>query len=118
VSDCPFCKIVRGEIPATIVARTDDALAFSDLNPQAPTHVLVIPTRHAENLGDFVRIATPHEVGAFFGLAATIGRQAGGDGPEARGYRIVANEGRDGGQTVAHLHVHVLAGRRLGWPPG
>ena len=77
---CIFCKIVRGEIPAEVVERTDDAIAFADLNPMAPTHVLVIPTRHFENLGDFVAGATPHEVGSFFGLAAKIGRQAGGDG--------------------------------------
>jgi histidine triad (HIT) family protein len=113
VSDCVFCRIVAGEIPATEVERTDDAVVIRDLNPKAPTHVLVIPVRHADNLGDFVTAATPQEVGSLLALASKAGRDASGGG-----YRVVVNEGRDGGQTVGHVHLHVLAGRRMTWPPG
>ncbi|GAC1546023.1 MAG: histidine triad nucleotide-binding protein [Vulcanimicrobiaceae bacterium] len=110
---CLFCKIFRGEIPAQEVERTDDALVFRDLNAKAPTHVLVIPKRHAANLGDFVAAAPNAETGALFALASRVGRaQCPG------GYRVVVNEGPDGGQTVHHLHLHVLGGRSLGWPPG
>lgn len=109
---CIFCKIVRGEIPAKEVARNDGAIAILDVNPQAPTHVLVMPKRHVTDLGDFVGSSGDHEVGALFRLASEIGRRAPG------GYRIVANEGEDSGQTVFHLHVHVLAGRSMAWPPG
>jgi len=112
-ADCVFCKIFRGEIPAQEVTRADDVLAFRDLNPQAPTHVLVIPKRHAPDLGSFVADADPKEVGDLFTLASRLGRAASPDG-----YRIVVNEGRDGGQTVFHLHLHVLAGRAMHWPPG
>ncbi len=110
---CLFCKIFRGEIPAKEVERTDDALVFRDVNPQAPTHVLVIPKRHAANLGDFVAAATPQEVGDLFALASKAGRAASPDG-----YRIVVNEGAAAGQTVFHLHLHVLCGRNMSWPPG
>jgi histidine triad (HIT) family protein len=110
---CIFCKIVAGQIPAKIVARTDHALAFLDLNPQAPTHALVVPLRHVEHLGEFVDSATSEEAHDLFALASQIGREA-----SETGYRVVTNEGRDAGQTVFHLHLHVLAGRALGWPPG
>jgi len=110
---CVFCKIFRKEIPANEVLRTDDALIFRDLNAQAPTHLLVIPRRHAESLGDFVAAAEPHEVGDLFALASQAGRDA-----SAGGYRIVVNEGPDAGQSVFHLHLHVLAGRHMAWPPG
>ncbi|MBC5809768.1 MAG: histidine triad nucleotide-binding protein [Candidatus Eremiobacteraeota bacterium] len=112
-SDCIFCKIVRKEIPAREVAREADAVAFSDLNPKAPTHVLVIPARHAANLGDFASQASPHELGNLLALAAKVGREA-----SPSGYRVVINEGLDAGQSVFHLHLHVLAGRALAWPPG
>jgi histidine triad (HIT) family protein len=111
--DCIFCRIVAKEIPAREIARTDDAIVIADVNPKAPTHLLVIPTRHFENLGDFATQATPHELGSLFALAAKFGREAPGDG-----YRVVVNEGPDGGQTVFHLHLHVLAGRHMSWPPG
>jgi histidine triad (HIT) family protein len=110
---CIFCRIVRGEIPAKEVARTAEAVAFHDLNPQAPTHILVVPVRHAANLGDFAEAAQHDEVGHVLALAARLGREA-----APNGYRVVINEGADGGQTVHHLHLHVLAGRPLGWPPG
>jgi histidine triad (HIT) family protein len=113
VAECLFCKIVRREIPVKEITRTSDAIAFYDSTPKAPTHVLVIPTRHAENLGDFVAVAEPAEVGDLFAIASAAGRAA-----SANGYRIVVNEGADGGQTVFHLHLHVLAGRPMTWPPG
>ncbi len=111
--NCIFCKIFRGDIPAKEVLRTDDVLVFSDLNPQAPSHLLVIPKRHAANLGDFVAAADPSEVGDLFAVASRAGRSA-----STGGYRVVVNEGPDAGQTVFHLHLHVLAGRALDWPPG
>ncbi len=111
--NCVFCKIFRGEIPANEVLRTDDALVFRDLNPQAPAHYLVVPKRHATNLGDFVAGADAKEVGDLFAVASKAGRAA-----STGGYRIVVNEGPDAGQSVFHLHLHVLAGRALQWPPG
>lgn len=113
MTDCIFCKIVAGEIPATVVAQNAGAIAIADLNPQAPTHALVIPRRHASHLSAFVADAAPDETGELFALAARIGTASHGDG-----YRLVVNEGPDGGQTVHHLHVHVLAGRAMTWPPG
>ena len=110
---CIFCKIFDRSIPAKEVTRTDDVLVFEDLNPQAPTHLLVIPRRHAANLGEFVAAADPSEVGDLFAAASRAGRAA-----SRGGYRIVVNEGVDAGQTVFHLHLHVLAGRALEWPPG
>lgn len=110
---CLFCKIFRGEIPSDEVVRTDDVLVFRDRNPHAPTHLLAIPRRHAADLGDFVATAPPGEVGDLFAVASQAGRAA-----SPGGYRIVVNEGPDAGQTVFHLHLHVLAGRALGWPPG
>jgi len=112
-ADCIFCKIVRHEIPATEVFRDDDVIAFRDLNPQAPTHVLVIPAQHAEHLSEFLAGAEPHVVKQLFAVASDLGKRLG-----VNGYRIVTNEGPDGGQTVSHLHLHVLAGRHMTWPPG
>jgi histidine triad (HIT) family protein len=112
-ADCIFCKIVRREIPADEVARTAGAVAFRDRNPKAPTHLLVVPVRHAADLGDFAAAAGDGELGSLLALASKLGREASPDG-----YRVVINEGADGGQTVFHLHLHVLAGRHLGWPPG
>jgi histidine triad (HIT) family protein len=112
-SDCIFCKIVRGEIPCDEVARTGRAVAFRDLNPKAPVHILVVPMRHADNLGAFAGTASPDEMGELLALASRVGREA-----SSNGYRVVINEGADGGQTVSHLHLHVLAGRAMGWPPG
>ncbi len=112
---CIFCRIASGEIPAEIVARSEGAVAFRDLNPQAPTHVLVIPKAHigssaeatgdagAALLGDLMRLGV--DVAAQLGLAEA-------------GYRLVINTGREGGQTVGHLHLHVLGGRQMRWPPG
>ena len=112
-ASCIFCKIVRKEIPADEVLRDEHVVAFRDLNPQAPTHVLVIPTEHAAHLSDFTATANGERAARLLSAAAEIGRRFGRDG-----YRVVMNEGPDGGQTVHHLHAHVLAGRRMTWPPG
>jgi histidine triad (HIT) family protein len=112
MADCLFCRIVRGEIPATLVAETDDCVAFRDVNPQAPLHVLVIPRRHVASLDAADDAA---ELGKLSLLAAEIARA---EGYAERGYRTVVNTGPDAGQTVFHVHLHLLAGRPLRWPPG
>jgi histidine triad (HIT) family protein len=111
--DCPFCKIVRKEIVAKELLRDEHVVAFYDLNAQAPTHVLVIPTVHADNLSDFAKQGSPAVAARLLSAAAEIGTQFG-----PAGYRVVMNEGRDAGQSVFHLHAHVLAGRPFHWPPG
>lgn len=113
MSDCLFCRIVAGEIPATIVERTEATVAFRDIAPASPTHVLVVPTRHVETLDDAV--ATDPAIPGVL-LAACV-RIAQAEGLDA-GYRVVINTGRLGGQTVDHLHAHLLGGRSHGWPPG
>lgn len=114
MSDCLFCRIAGGQIPATFIHEDDRVVAIADINPQAPLHALVIPTRHIATLNDL----GPDDdalVGAMQRVAASIAGQHGyGD----RGYRTVFNCNRDAGQTVFHIHLHVLAGRSLGWPPG
>ena len=114
MADCLFCRIVAGEIPADIVADNAGAIAFRDLNPVAPTHVLVIPREHLENVAE-VAAKAPEALTAIFALAAEV---AAAEGIAETGYRLVANTGRDGHQTVFHAHVHVLGGRSMGWPPG
>ena len=115
MADCIFCRIVAGEIPATIVGRTEDAVAFRDLNPQAPTHVLVIPVKHVSSMTDADSDEAEVAVGRAIRLAAQVATQLGLD---ADGYRLVINTGRDGGQSVWHVHLHLLGGRPMGWPPG
>lgn len=115
MADCIFCRIVAGEIPATMVGRTEDAVAFRDLNPQAPTHVLVVPIKHLSSMTDADSDEAEVAVGRTIRLAVQIAKQLGLD--EA-GYRLVLNTGRDGSQSVGHVHVHLLGGRRMGWPPG
>lgn len=110
--NCLFCRIVRGEIPAQVVRQDERALAFRDVNPQAPTHVLVIPRRHVDTLHDANDTA---ELGHLLRMAADVAVQ---EGVATTGYRTVINANADGGQTVFHLHVHVLGGRPLAWPPG
>jgi histidine triad (HIT) family protein len=112
-ADCVFCKIVRKEIPAAELARTDAGLVIADIHPQAPTHLIVIPTRHVATLGDLAAEADSEELGSLLALASKAGRDA-----SPSGYRVVINEGPDAGQLVFHLHMHVLAGRSFGWPPG
>jgi len=111
-TDCLFCKIAGGEIPATIVKRDGRLLAFRDINPQAPTHVLIIPTQHVSSLNDARDAGLLGEMLVF---AGNLAREA---GIAERGYRVVVNTNPDGGQTVFHLHAHLLGGRRMTWPPG
>ena len=113
--DCIFCRIVSGEIPAHVVARTEHAVAFRDLHPQAPTHVLVVPATHVESVRDARGQEGAVLLGQVLQLAAKVATDLGLDGS---GYRIVTNTGREAGQSVFHLHVHLLGGRPLGWPPG
>ncbi|MCC7053650.1 MAG: histidine triad nucleotide-binding protein [Gemmatimonadaceae bacterium] len=110
--DCLFCRIARKEIPAQVVAETDDCLAFRDINPQAPTHVLVIPKQHFDSLSS---PGAPIVLALMAALAVEVARNLGVAEP---GYRVVVNTGNDGGQSVHHLHAHLLAGRQLSWPPG
>ncbi len=114
MADCLFCKIVAGDIPATVVLDTDDVLAFRDLNPMAPTHVLVIPKRHIPG-ADHIATEDGEALAAMFAAAREV---AAADGVAESGYRAVFNVGEDSGQSVPHLHLHVLGGRRLSWPPG
>jgi histidine triad (HIT) family protein len=115
MTDCIFCRIASGEIPATIVRRSDDAVAFRDLDPRAPTHVLVIPTKHLEAVRDAGGDEDRRLLGSLLAFTAEVASELGLD---AGGYRIVTNTGPDAGQSVAHLHLHLLGGRRMSWPPG
>jgi len=115
MTDCVFCKIVSGEIPAKIVKRSADAVAFYDLNPQAPVHVLIIPTTHLAAGRDARGEDGVRLLGRTLAFANEVATELGLD---ARGYRLVSNTGADGGQSVFHLHFHLLGGRRLSWPPG
>lgn len=113
MSDCLFCRIIHGEIPATI-AEHGDVVVLNDINPQAPLHALVVPRRHIATLNDL----TPSEdalIGSMFRVAASVAQAA---GYAERGYRTVFNCNRDAGQTVFHIHLHLLAGRAMTWPPG
>jgi histidine triad (HIT) family protein len=114
VTDCLFCRISTGEIPADIVARSDRALAFRDIKPHAPVHVLVIPVDHHADVPSVVE-ADPSLASEMLALAAQVARQ---EGVAESGHRLVANTGLEGGQSVGHAHIHVLGGRPLGWPPG
>ena len=113
-ADCIFCKIVAGEIPAARVYEDERAVAFRDINPQAPTHALVIPRTHIASL-DAAEEAHEALLGHLLRVAARVAREA---GHAEGGFRTVINTGADAGQTVFHVHVHVLGGRRLTWPPG
>lgn len=109
---CLFCKIVAGELRSEAVGHTDASYAFRDIDPQAPSHVLVVPRRHVGNLGELS--AHPGELADLVSLAARVAESEGLD----RGYRIVSNTGSEGGQVVFHAHLHVLGGRTMTWPPG
>ena len=109
---CLFCRIVRREIPATVMWEDEHALAFRDIDPKAPTHVLVIPKRHVASLNEATEAPL---LGRLLLAAREI---AEGEGIAERGYRTVVNTGADAGQSVAHLHLHVMGGRHMTWPPG
>ncbi len=114
MTECLFCRIVAGQIPATVIYRDDDVVAFRDINPQAPAHVLIVPTRHLPSL-----LALTEDddkcVGTLVRKAVQIARD---EGVAERGFRLVVNTGPEAGQSVDHVHVHLLGGRPLSWPPG
>lgn len=114
MAECIFCRIVAGEIPSEIVYRDDEVVAFRDINPQGPVHVLVIPVEHIPG----IREADPSKnalLGKLLTVAAKLAEQ---EGIAEGGYRLVINQGPDAGQAVAHIHVHLIGGRKLSWPPG
>lgn len=111
-ADCLFCRIVAGKVPATLIAETEDCVAFRDISPQAPVHVLVIPRVHIASLDE---VEDPLLLGRMMLLATQLARE---EGIAVTGYRTVINTRDDGGQSVAHLHIHLLGGRKLKWPPG
>jgi histidine triad (HIT) family protein len=113
MTDCLFCKIVAKEIESKIVLETDDVLAFEDINPAAPTHVLVIPKKHVASSHE-LRAADGDLLGKLFEAIASVAEKSG----TADGYRVVTNVGPTAGQSVFHLHMHVIGGRQLSWPPG
>jgi len=114
MTDCLFCKMVAGDIKPDTVYEDDDVLAFRDLNPQAPTHVLVIPKQHVSTLNDLDDEHAPL-VGKMMLAAAAVATK---EGFAEQGYRTIMNCNADGGQTVFHIHLHLLGGRRMHWPPG
>lgn len=114
MTDCIFCKIAKGEIPANVVFQNDEVLAFRDLNPQAPTHILVIPKKHIATTND-ITSADEALIGKMLLAAKQVAKEE--DIAES-GYRTVMNCNRGAGQTVFHIHLHVLGGRAMGWPPG
>ena len=113
-SDCLFCKILGGDIPADIIFESNDVIAFRDLNPQAPTHALIIPRQHVATINDLEE-GDEALVGNLFLAAKKIATD---EGIAAAGYRVAMNCNEAAGQTVFHLHLHLLGGRQLGWPPG
>ncbi len=112
--DCVFCRIVAGDVPASVVLTTDHTVAFRDINPQAPVHVLVVPRRHVENAAS----VSHEDAEVVADMVVTARRVAEVEGVAASGYRLVCNVGDDALNSVPHLHLHVLGGRRFGWPPG
>ena len=113
-AECIFCKILTGDIPADVVREDEHTVAFRDLEPQAPTHVLVIPRRHLPDVGSLA-LEAPEEVAPLFAAVRAVAEQEGIDGS---GYRSVFNTGAGAQQSVFHAHVHVLGGRAMTWPPG
>jgi histidine triad (HIT) family protein len=113
-SDCLFCKIIAGDIPSNEVYSDDDVYAFHDINPAAPTHVLIIPKKHLTDIDE----ASLEDTALLGKLLLKANEIASSLGLAQEGFRYVINTGKDGGQTVFHLHMHILGGRALGWPPG
>lgn len=112
--DCLFCKIANGEIPATIIYQDDNVVAFDDINPQAPQHKIIIPRKHIARLNDLHNEET-HLIGHVVQAATKLATQL---HMNDKGYRLVMNCNADGGQTVFHIHIHLLGGRQMTWPPG
>ena len=113
MSVCPFCQIAAGERPATIVQRYADVVAFRDIHPQAPTHILIIPTKHIASVAELT-VEDEKMIGRLLAVAKEIAQQEN----LSKGYRLVINTGSQAGQSVFHLHVHLLGGRAMHWPPG
>ncbi len=114
MEDCLFCKIVAGDIPSTKVYEDDKVYAFNDIEPQAPIHIIIVPKMHISSSNELTD-DNAEVIGHIFAVAAKIAKEK---GFAEKGWRIVNNCGEDGGQTVGHIHFHLLAGRNLGWPPG
>ena len=112
--DCLFCRILDGEIPADIIHESESTVAFRDLNPQAPTHVLIIPRRHIATIND-IEPDDEELIGSLYSAAKQVAQD---EGLTEDGYRVVMNCGEGAGQSVFHLHLHLLGGRPLNWPPG
>ena len=113
-SDCLFCKILAGDVPAELVYESNEAIAFRDINPQAQSHVLIIPRQHIETINDL----GPGDAALIGNLFLVAQQVAKDEGIAENGYRVVMNCNSDAGQTVFHIHLHMLGGRRLNWPPG
>ncbi len=112
--DCIFCKIIKGEIPAKLIYQDDDIVAFRDINPQAPTHVLIIPKKHIERISDITE-----QDANLIGKLVLVGKKIAQDeGITDSGFRLVFNNNKDAGQAVFHIHLHLLGGRKFSWPPG
>ena len=114
VADCVFCRIVAGDLPAEVVVSTDHAVAFRDLHPQAPVHVLVVPRRHIDDAS----VLGPGDAEVLADMFMAARQVAEAEGIAERGYRLLFNRGEDASNSVPHLHLHVVGGRRLAWPPG
>ncbi len=112
--DCLFCKIISGEIQGDVVYQDDDVYAFRDINPQAPTHILIVPKRHIPSMNE----AASGDAELLGKLLLAAARIAKDEGVSEDGYRLVINTNRGAGQSVFHIHVHLLGGRQMGWPPG
>ncbi|MCW8944217.1 MAG: histidine triad nucleotide-binding protein [Sedimenticola sp.] len=114
MDECLFCKMVAGDIPADVVYQDDDVLAFRDINPQAPVHILIIPKHHISTLNDL----TPDDAALIGKLSLAAAKIAKQEGIAEAGYRTLINTNREGGQVVFHIHMHLMGGRRMLWPPG
>jgi histidine triad (HIT) family protein len=114
MSECIFCRIIAGDVPARVVHSDDEVVAFRDIDPKAPTHVLVVPRRHIAS----VTALEPDDAELVGRMVVVATRAARVEGIDGSGYRLVMNAGGDGGQSVDHVHLHLLGGRRLTWPPG
>ena len=115
MADCLFCKIAGGEIPSNFLYEDESVVAFSDINPQAPTHILIVPKKHIGSINDFQEVDKDLAAHILVDVVPKIVKDLKID---ESGYRVVINTGKDGGQTVPHIHFHILGGRSMQWPPG